>query len=81
VRLPKVDQPYNFGTRIQFAMMRLITRMEPTDIVKTLFYRPNFWGKYHTKLTQAVMRGPSEWKVWERELFAAFVSRIHQCPF
>jgi len=27
------------------------------------------------------MRGPSEWTVGERELFAAFVSRLNQCVF
>jgi hypothetical protein len=27
------------------------------------------------------MRGPSEWTVGERELFAAFTSRLNQCPF
>jgi hypothetical protein len=27
------------------------------------------------------MRGPSEWRVGERELFAAFTSRLNQCPF
>jgi hypothetical protein len=30
---------------------------------------------------QDVMRGPSEWPVAERELFAAFVSSLNQCPF
>jgi len=28
-----------------------------------------------------VMRGPSEWSVAERELFAAFVSSLNQCVF
>jgi len=28
-----------------------------------------------------VMRGPSDWSVGERELFAAFVSSLNQCPF
>jgi hypothetical protein len=81
MRLHKLDHGKTFGTRMQFAMMRLFTRMEPVDVVKTLSYRPDFWGKQQTRLSQTVMRGPSEWKVWERELFAAFVSRVHQCPW
>ena len=32
-------------------------------------------------LLQDVMRGPSDWSVAERELFAAFVSAQNQCPF
>ena len=49
--------------------------------MRTLFYRGSFFGKPHTRHTQAVMRGPSEWSVGERELFAAFVSRVNQCEF
>ena len=40
-----------------------------------------FFGAPHQAHTQAVMRGPSEWSVGERELFAAFVSRLNQCHF
>jgi AhpD family alkylhydroperoxidase len=27
------------------------------------------------------MKGPSDWSEAERELFAAFVSKLNQCPF
>jgi hypothetical protein len=46
-----------------------------------VFYRKEFFGLPMNALSQTVMRGPSHWSVWERELFAAFVSRINQCVF
>jgi hypothetical protein len=46
-----------------------------------LRYRKAFFGQPHSAHTQAVMRGPSPWTVGERELFAAFVSRLNQCLF
>jgi hypothetical protein len=50
-------------------------------VVRTLFYRKEFFGQPFSRLTQQVMRGPSAWTVGEREIFAAFVSRLNQCVF
>ena len=61
--------------------MRVVARMEPPDVVKTGLYRREFFGKPNGVVVQRVMRGPSEWTVGERELFAAFTSRLNQCPF
>ncbi len=33
------------------------------------------------RFTQAVMRGPSKLSPGQRELIAAFTSRLNQCPF
>ena len=54
---------------------------EPVDVIKALLYRPDFFGEHMSQAFQEVMRGPSEWTVGERELFAAFVSAQNQCPF
>jgi hypothetical protein len=51
------------------------------DIVRTLIYRPKFFGQAFNGWIQAVMRGPSGWSVWERELFASFTSRCNACVF
>jgi hypothetical protein len=52
-----------------------------SDVRKMLGYRPELFGLPFSEALQEVMRGPSEWSVAERELFAAFVSAQNQCPF
>ena len=51
------------------------------DVVRVILYRPEFFGKGFNGWIQAVMRGPSGWSVWERELFASFTSSLNQCVF
>jgi hypothetical protein len=67
--------------RLLYAVIRAVSGFRAPDVVRTLRYRPAFFGAAHGAHTQAVMRGPSGWSVGERELFAAFVSRLNQCPF
>ena len=66
--------------RIMLAVMRIATGHAP-GVVRTLLYRKEFFGRPWSQLTQQVMRGPSPWSVGEREIFAAFVSRLNACTF
>ena len=52
-----------------------------SDVVLVLGYRAELFGQPFSGTLQEIMRGPSEWSVAERELFAAFVSAQNQCPF
>ncbi len=52
-----------------------------SDVGLMLKYRPELFGQPLSEALQELMRGPSEWSVAERELFAAFVSAQNQCPF
>lgn len=54
---------------------------EPPDVLKTLHYRPELFGGPFSDTLDLAMNGPSDWSVGERELFAAFVSSISECPF
>ena len=61
--------------------MRAETGREPVDVVKTLNYRPERFGRPFSDALDLAMRGESDWTPGERELFAAFVSSLNQCPF
>ncbi len=52
-----------------------------SDIRRTLTYRTESFGQPFSAYLQKVLRGPSDWSVGERELFAAFVSRKNQCLY
>ena len=80
MRLRSVHRGHGFRDKLLLSMMRLMMGHAP-GVVRTLLYRKEFFGKKWGELTQQVMRGPSSWPVGERELFAAFVSRMNQCVF
>ena len=80
MRLKRVHSGHHLGEKMVLGVMRLMMGHAP-GVVRTIFYRKEFFGRPFSELTQQVMRGPSEWTVGERELFAAFVSRLNQCVF
>ena len=61
--------------------LRVSTGREPVDVVKTLHYRPEVFGRPFCDALELAMRGESDWTPGERELLAAFVSSLNQCPF
>jgi hypothetical protein len=80
MRLQKVHTGHRLRDKAMLGIMRLVMGHAP-GVVRTLMYRKEFFGKPWTALTQQVMRGPSPWSVGEREVFAAYVSRLNQCVF
>jgi hypothetical protein len=81
MRLPAVEHRHRFREKVKLALIRVLGRRRVPDVVKSLLYRPELWGRPMSAWTHAVMRGPSDWSVGERELFAAFTSRLNQCVF
>jgi hypothetical protein len=81
VRLKRVEHGHRLKEKLMLGMIGLINRRRAPDILRTLFYRPELLGRPISAWTQAVMRGPSDWSVSERELFAAFTSKLNQCVF
>ena len=81
MRLRRLDHGHRLPQKLLIGLIGLVNRRRAPDIIRTLFYRPEFLGRPLSAWTQAVMRGPSEWSVAERELFAAFTSKLNQCVF
>ena len=81
MRLPKVHACHSLREKLILTMIRMVTKRTVPGVVRTLFYRRDFFGGVMSPLTHEVMRGPSEWSVGERELCAAFVSNLNQCLF
>ena len=81
MRLASVEHGHRLQQKLVMMLIRVVSRARVPDIVRTLFYRPEFFGRPMSAWTHAVMRGPSEWSVGERELFAAFTSRLNECRF
>lgn len=81
MRLRILDTGHSFGTKALFAFIRMVSRQPVLDVVKLVSYRPDFYGKPMSKVTQEAMRGTSSWSVGDRELMAAFVARTNQCEF
>lgn len=81
MRVRAVEHRHRLAEKLKLMLIRLVSRRRVPDVVKTLLYRPELFGRPMSAWTQAVMRGPSEWTVGERELFAAFTSKLNQCVF
>src|SRR5262249_37621710 len=77
MRLAILDSGHGFGAKALFAFIRTVSRQPVPDVLKVMRYRPDFLGALLQKITHEAMRGPSEWSVGDRELMAAFVSKIN----
>jgi hypothetical protein len=81
VRLAVVDNGHAPAEAAMLGEIRERTGNDPLGVVKTLLYRPQLFGFPFSEALDHVMRGPSDWSAGERELFAAFTSRLNQCLF
>jgi uncharacterized peroxidase-related enzyme len=79
MRLAILDRGHRLRTKALLTLIRLVSRQPVVDAVKLALYRPDFYGG--GDLTHEAMRGPSTWSIGDRELMAAFVSKVNECPF
>jgi uncharacterized peroxidase-related enzyme len=81
MRLDVLNRGYGPGTKLLFALIRLMSGHPVPDAAKLVFYRPDFYGALAKEFTHEVMRGPSGWSVGDRELMAAYVSKVNDSAF
>jgi uncharacterized peroxidase-related enzyme len=81
MRLAILDSGHGFGAKVLFVLIRAFSRQPVPDAVKLVTYRPDFYGKPMKEVTHEAMRGPSKWSVGDRELMAAFVSKMNESEF
>jgi hypothetical protein len=81
MRLSVVDSGHAPAEAALLDEIREFSGREPLGVVKTLLYRPEQFGRPFSEELDHVMRGPSDWSVGERELFAGFTSLLNQCLF
>jgi uncharacterized peroxidase-related enzyme len=76
-----LNHGYGRGAKLLFALIRLFSGHPVPDAAKLVFYRPDFYGARMKEFTHEAMRGPSAWSVGDRELMAAYVSKVNECAF
>lgn len=76
-----LNSGYRLGTKIFFAFIGLVSGQPLPDAAKLVFYRPDFYGTPMKAFTHEAMRGSSAWSVGDRELMAAYVSKMNECKF
>jgi len=81
MRLKNVENDHPLGARMKLRLIGLVSGQRAPDVVRTILYRPEIFGKAFGEIMDPAMRGPSRWTAGERELFAAFTSKLSQCPF
>jgi uncharacterized peroxidase-related enzyme len=81
VRPRVLEHGYGVGPKLLFRLIRLVSGRPAPDAARITFYRPDFYGTHAKKFTQEAMRGRSTWSVGDRELMAAYVSKVNDCPF
>jgi uncharacterized peroxidase-related enzyme len=76
-----LNRGYSPGTKALFALIKVFSRQPLPDAAKLVFYRPGFYGARAKQFTHEAMRGPSAWSVADRELMAAYVSKVNETAF
>ena len=81
MRLSILEEGHTAEQKLEFQQMEA-RGGRVGDMTKVLAYRPAFFGAAFSALVDKALHQPSaHWTQDERELFAAFVSRLNACVY
>jgi uncharacterized peroxidase-related enzyme len=80
MRLASVERGHRVKESLVLGLVRLRVGDTP-DVMRAQMHRPEFFGRAYGAITHRAMRGPGDWSIAERELFAAYVSTRNRCDF
>jgi hypothetical protein len=83
MRLNKVRTGHRLPQKFMMLMIRLVSRDpdQPQDGIRTVLYRPKFFGKPFQDLMHEAMYRPTYWARGECSLFGAFTSLKMGCRY
>lgn len=81
MRLATIARGARLADRALYKFVQFVTKHPMPDVVRVLRHQPAFFGVPFNQLIHATLRGPSDWSVGERELFAAYVAKQNECEF
>lgn len=81
MRLAILDSGHKLGTKLLFAIIRFMSRQPVPEVLKVISYRAELFGTPMKQITHEAMRGASAWSIGDRELMAAFVSKMNGCDY
>jgi len=81
VKLERVNTGHALLAKMKLGVLGVVAGGRAPDVLRLLLYRPEYFGKPFMEYVNAVLRGPSGFTPGERELFAAYVSKLNRCEF
>ncbi len=81
MRVGKADSGHTLKYRLMFGAAHLFGGSRIPDVVRALTYRKELWGQPFSEVLHEAMTRDGFFTRRERELFAAYTSKLNDCTF